>query len=99
PITIFSGPDGANAVATATFTNTTIYMAPQALANAIATTGGVLNLGAGTVIGLNPANTYAPTQTLAALTAFGGGIVNADGTVVNLPSTLATAFQVTNSNP
>lgn len=99
PITVFSGPDGAYAVATGTFTNTTIYMAPQSLANAIATTGGVLNLGAGTVVGLNPANTYSPTMTLAALTAFGGGVVNANGTVVNLPTTLATAFQITNSGP
>ncbi len=99
PITIFSGPDGAYATATGTFTNTTVYMAPQALANVIATTGGVLNLGSGTVIGLNPANTYSPTMTLAALTAFGGGVVNADGTVVNLPSTLATAFQITNTGP
>jgi len=97
PITVFSGPS-AYAPANATFIDATVYMAPERLANAVATTQGTLNLRNAT-IALNPATTYLPTQTLAALAAFGGGVVNVDSSVINIPTTIAYGLQVMNTDP
>jgi len=97
PITVFSGP-ATYAPANVTFIDATVYMAPEGLANAVATTQGTLNLRNAT-IALNPGTTYAPTQTLAALAAFGGGVVNVENSRIDIPTTIAYGLQVMNTDP
>lgn len=72
--------------------------APYRVANAVATTQGTLTLLNATLT-LHPGTSYAPTQTLAVVAAFGGGVVNVENSIIDIPTTLGYGLQVMNTDP
>jgi hypothetical protein len=64
----------------------------------VATTQGTLTLLNATLT-LHPGTSYAPTQTLAVVAAFGGGVVNVENSIIDIPTTLGYGLQVMNTDP